>query len=253
MFTLLAPVHSFAVIHGDLTGVSHLCQIIWSSLHSVIQSNILITDEGKACLCDFGLSSITEFQGTSYLASTIGGNVRWTAPELFHINEDGSIPPVTSHSDIYSFGSVMLEVQLYSFSLLESPADVVLLQVLSGHVPYSYLLRDAQVIIEVHRGVKPRRPKTSLVTDQLWCFINSCWAEDPTDRPDIEEVSKSVEAFLRGNRRSTSWSLEFGKGEVSGKNGTRYNAYTYQPTANVRKNSPTQMNLVFVKGRNSIL
>ncbi|KIM89876.1 hypothetical protein PILCRDRAFT_44473, partial [Piloderma croceum F 1598] len=136
--------------------------------------NILITDEGKACLCDFGLSSITEFQGTSYLASTIGGNVRWAAPELYRINEDNSVPPVTSHSDIYSFGSVMLEV-------------------LSGHVPYSYLLRDAQVIIEVHKGVKPRRPKTALVTDQLWCFINLCWADDPTDRPDIEEVSKSVQ------------------------------------------------------------
>jgi len=165
----LSYLHSFSVIHGDLTG-----------------SNILIDDEGKACLCDFGLSSIAaEFQGTSFLTSTIGGNVRWAAPELYRVVENDSVPAITTHSDIYSYGSVVLEV-------------------LSGHVPYSYLLRDAQVIIEVHKGVKPRRPTTPMVTDQLWSFINTCWADEPNDRPNIAEVSKSMQHFLRANRRCTS-------------------------------------------------
>ena len=111
----VALVHSNGVVHGDLTGVRTLYITIWDlHVHSP-QSNILIDDEGKACLCDFGLSSIAaEFQGTSYLTSTIGGNVRWAAPELYRINEDDSIPTVTTQSDIYSFGSVVLEVRLYA-------------------------------------------------------------------------------------------------------------------------------------------
>ena len=105
------PVHSFSVIHGDLTGVSTQCGTVWDPCIHLSQSNILIDDEGKACLCDFGLSSIAaDFQGTSFLTSTIGGNVRWAAPELYFTNEDDSTPTVTTHSDIYSFGSVMLEV-----------------------------------------------------------------------------------------------------------------------------------------------
>lgn len=86
--------HSSGVIHGDLTG-----------------ANILITDNGSACLCDFGLSSIAaEFAGTSYITSTLGGNVRWAAPELYHQPEDGSATVVNTHSDVYSYGSVTLEV-----------------------------------------------------------------------------------------------------------------------------------------------
>lgn len=39
------------------------------------------------------------------------GNVRWAAPELYRISEDDSVPTVSKYSDIYSFGSVMLEVR----------------------------------------------------------------------------------------------------------------------------------------------
>lgn len=135
-------------------------------IHSIVQSNILITDEGKACLCDFGLSTITEFQGSSYLASTIGGNVRWAAPELFRINEDNSVPPVTSHSDIYSFGSVMLEVQLYSFSPIESPTDVV---------PYRFFPDMFRILtsFEMHRSSSRCTKELSLVDQKhLWSRIS---------------------------------------------------------------------------------
>ncbi|KZP27947.1 hypothetical protein FIBSPDRAFT_1039924 [Athelia psychrophila] len=165
----LSYLHISGVVHGDLTG-----------------ANILITDNGSACLCDFGLSSIAaEFQGTSYITSTLGGNVRWAAPELYHGIEEGSVSTVNTHSDVYSYGSVTLEV-------------------LSGHVPFSYLLRDAQVVMEVFKGVKPRRPATPYVTNQLWDFINQCWKDDPKARPDAEELVTSMHGFLKGNRRNTS-------------------------------------------------
>lgn len=114
---------------GWVLSSQHWYAWAWSIV--LFQSNILITDDGKACLCDFGLSSIVaELQGTSYLTSTIGGAVRWAAAELFCIQDDDNLPTITTHSDIYSFGSVMLEVchakyliQLHHANMLPSILD----------------------------------------------------------------------------------------------------------------------------------
>ncbi|GLB38631.1 putative protein tyrosine kinase [Lyophyllum shimeji] len=159
----LSYLHARSMVHGDLTG-----------------SNILITDEGKACLCDFGLSTIiAEFQATSYFTSTIGGAVRWTDALFYRIyGEDEEPPTISTRSDIYSFGSVMLEV-------------------LSGRMPYHYIKTDPQVIIELHRGNKPRRPAQTFVSDAQWAFIQRCWDDDAGKRPDIAEVCKAMQALYR--------------------------------------------------------
>ncbi|KAF7345015.1 putative TKL/TKL-ccin protein kinase [Mycena venus] len=160
-------VHENLIVHGDLTG-----------------SNILIDDEGKAKLCDFGLSSIVvEFCGTSSLTSCIGGAVRWADASLYSLITDGDSdeaaqepPALTTRSDIYSFGSVTLEI-------------------LSGRMPYFYIKTDAQVVIEIHKGNKPRRPAQSFVTDAQWAFIQHCWAADPNERPDCVEVGRTIKAL----------------------------------------------------------
>jgi serine/threonine protein kinase len=70
--------------------------------------------DGTACLSDFGLSGmISQFFGTSNVSSTISGNSRWGAPELFAIPDaqDGtSANRLSKETDIYSFGSIMLQV-----------------------------------------------------------------------------------------------------------------------------------------------
>ncbi|KAJ7743314.1 kinase-like protein [Mycena metata] len=171
--------HENSIVHGDLTGY-----------------NILIDDHHHARLCDFGLSSIVvEFCGTTGLTSCIGGAVRWADAALFRlpssedgIDEGGEIarqpgetePVITTRSDIYSFGSVTLEI-------------------LSGRIPYHYLRQDAQVVIELHKGNKPRRPAVSFVTDAQWAFIQRCWASDPLQRPDAAEVMRAVGALHRAS------------------------------------------------------
>ncbi|KZP04423.1 kinase-like protein [Athelia psychrophila] len=157
----LAYLHALGVVHGDLTG-----------------ANILIADDdGSACLCDFGLSSIAaEFQGTSYITSTMGGNIRWLAPELLEVDEDGIVNVVNIHSDAYSYGSVTLEI-------------------LSGQLPFPNLPVVAQVMMAIYKGQKSCRPVTPYVTDQLWGFINQCWADTPTARPTAEELLKSMHRF----------------------------------------------------------
>ncbi|KAJ7743310.1 kinase-like protein [Mycena metata] len=171
--------HENSIVHGDLTGY-----------------NILIDDDHRARLCDFGLSSIVvEFCGTTGLTSCIGGAVRWADAALYSlsssedgIDEGGEIvrqpgetkPVITTRSDIYSFGSVTLEI-------------------LSGRIPYHYLRQDAQVVIELHKGNKPRRPAVSFVTDAQWAFIQRCWASDPLQRPDAAEVMRAVGALHRAS------------------------------------------------------
>ncbi|OAX30934.1 kinase-like protein, partial [Rhizopogon vinicolor AM-OR11-026] len=90
----LQYLHDKTIIHGDLTG-----------------SNVLVHGNGRACLADFGLSTVMEFIGTSYFTSTIKGNIRWAAAELFEVpeddEEDGAAVSLSTECDIYSFGSIV--------------------------------------------------------------------------------------------------------------------------------------------------
>jgi serine/threonine protein kinase len=74
----------------------------------------LVYGDGRACLADFGLSTmLLEFIGPSYLTSSIGGNIRWAAAELFEVPEDDeeeAAVALTMECDIYSFGSITLQV-----------------------------------------------------------------------------------------------------------------------------------------------
>jgi serine/threonine protein kinase len=75
---------------------------------------VLIDVNSHARLTDFGLSSVVNAgEDLTYLAVTTRrpGALRWAAPELV-VKDNDHIAP-TFGSDIYSFGSVMLQVGLY--------------------------------------------------------------------------------------------------------------------------------------------
>ncbi|KAG2143814.1 kinase-like domain-containing protein [Suillus bovinus] len=146
----LTYLHSYPnnpVTHGDLTG-----------------SNVLILGDMTACIADFGLSSMLgDLQtGSTYLAATVmyPGAVRWTAPE-FLLSDD--VQPTTC-SDIYSLGSIML-------------------QVLSGKVPWHEIKREVIIIQEIQQGNTPRCSSHSPLVSELWPFIRECWSLSPASRP----------------------------------------------------------------------
>ncbi|KAG2155056.1 kinase-like domain-containing protein [Suillus bovinus] len=135
--------HSFPLIHGDLTG-----------------SNILINAEGMACLVDFGLSTVLGgLEGGSSIApsSHRPGAIRWTAPELLGDPEISYSP--TPKSDIYSFGSVML-------------------QILSNRFPW-YTDRgttaEFRIIAKLIGGETPPRPDDPPILEKHWALISKCW------------------------------------------------------------------------------
>ncbi|OJA08542.1 hypothetical protein AZE42_02442, partial [Rhizopogon vesiculosus] len=138
--------HSFSIVHGSLIG-----------------ANILIDNGRRACLTDFGLGSIRgPIQGSAFLgtSSDAPGAIRWTATEL--VAKDVERP--TIHSDIYSFGSVAL-------------------QIATGKVPWSEFEDEFDVVVKIGRGLVPLKPEDCDIKDSLWEFIQQCWEFIPEDRP----------------------------------------------------------------------
>ncbi|KAN0080140.1 Protein kinase-like domain containing protein [Tylopilus felleus] len=158
----LQYLHSQYIVHGDLSG-----------------SNVLIGAEGNAYITDFGLSTVLdEIGGSTFATSSTGkprGTLRWAAPKLLDPVDHGD--PKTQHtnpttqSDTYSFGGIML-------------------QILSGKVPYHHYSRDAQIIATLFRGETPARPDDPRVTDRRWNFMQRCWSSfrDIVQRPSSEEI-----------------------------------------------------------------
>ena len=74
-------------------------------------------DDGKACLADLGLMSISLGPETTDITSSTGdaakGTYRWMSPELFYPREfDFPRFHLTKESDCYAFGMVIYEVSL---------------------------------------------------------------------------------------------------------------------------------------------
>lgn len=99
-------------------------------------------------------------------------NPRWFAPEL--IRQSG---PVSTHSDVWSFAMVCLEI-------------------LSGEMPYSNITRDIAVLREVDNGKLPERPgrfaTSQGLTDDMWALMVKCWHKKPDMRPFISDVKNSL-------------------------------------------------------------
>ena len=99
--------HELRVSHGDLRavciGVFERNYILISPL---LQANILF-DNGKAYICDFGLSRADD--GTKGLSTSQKGNAKWMAPERLNGESRESGRP-TPQSDIFEYGVTFYEV-----------------------------------------------------------------------------------------------------------------------------------------------
>ena len=92
--------------------------------------------------------------------------VRWTAPELMGTN----MPP-TFQGDVWSVGMLMLEV-------------------LTGFVPFYLYRRNEQVMFQVtYYHLRPTRPEgNKQIPDAAWKLMEECWATEPEDRPALRDV-----------------------------------------------------------------
>ena len=75
---------------------------------------------------------------------------------------------------------------------------LVLIQVLSGQVPFSDLKSNYLIAMAVWEGKRPPRPAHPSCTDCLWTLIQRCWVQEPRSRPEIHEVSQTF-SFVAPN------------------------------------------------------
>ncbi|KAJ7826994.1 kinase-like domain-containing protein, partial [Mycena olivaceomarginata] len=146
----LEYLHGKYVVHGDLKGM-----------------NILVTPSRRACVADFGLSSIVDAMSLRFTHSTAsarGGTSRYQAPELL-------MGQMQNHygSDVYAFGCVCYEI-------------------LTGKAPFYEFFLDAPVIFKVLAGFRPSRPATIPSDDGLWLLLQDCWSQQSYDRPNASQI-----------------------------------------------------------------
>lgn len=120
--------HDLRIVHGDLKGVMFPPGRHPQASHSFKKANILINGDQRACIADFGLSTITGvathaaagasktslISNDTLMSFTAGGTRRWMSPELldperFGMPESEDNRP-TRQSDCYALGMVIYEV-----------------------------------------------------------------------------------------------------------------------------------------------
>jgi len=131
--------------------------------------NILINNEGQACLADFAnlnlLATLSDQTNTSSVPQV--GSVRWMSPELLapdQFDSTGSRP--TEKSDCYALGMVIYEV-------------------LAGEAPFSRW-RELTILWKVLEGERPVRLQG--FPDHIWEMVERCWGQKPNDRPSLDAV-----------------------------------------------------------------
>ena len=120
--------HGLRMVHGDLKGVCRSQLKHQRTCRSSTKANILVNKDRRACLADFGLSTITGvttrvaaedsqeslISNDSLMPFAAGGTHRWMSPELldpelFGIPQSEGDRP-TRQSDCYALGMVIYEV-----------------------------------------------------------------------------------------------------------------------------------------------
>ncbi|KAF8123353.1 hypothetical protein EV363DRAFT_1106523, partial [Boletus edulis] len=161
------------------------------------QTNVLLDDNCVARLTDFGYASMIGDipEALLYLQMTTmkPGTIRWAAPEHFLVDVDQPMRP-TTQSDIFP----RKPRALGKHRIMHHVYILISFQVLSGKHPWSEIQREAAVIIQLSRGIKPKRPLSRPIQDQHWELIERCWAP-VGDRPPAEDVVSSLQEFMRAS------------------------------------------------------
>ena len=180
-----------------------------------LKVNVLINNDGRACLTGFDLLAITSDQSTITPSGMTGDTIRRLSPERLHpedFSPAGSQP--TRESDCYALGMVIYEV-------------------LSGRAPFSSYTDAIFVIKRILAGERPTRPEGgegAWFTDVLWETLELCWKPRPGDRPGLNNVLRRLRDVAPPSRRPSTRSVATARYSTMG-------PHTYPPVAT----SPTDL------------
>lgn len=158
----LSPTKKSIIMMRVALGLAHLhaARIIHRDLKS---SNILLDEDDNPRVCDFGLVGFLK----GGIHTGFVGTTQWMAPELLRSN-----PFYTEKVDVYSFAVMMWEL-------------------LTNQQPFTGMTQDQIVMAVIERGARPIIPP-NVGPPQLVNFIQTCWSEDPNDRPSFEVIASML-------------------------------------------------------------
>lgn len=152
--------HVQGIVHGDIN-----------------QKNILISDDGRALLADFGLST-TVARGEKLTGENIRSSftLEFCAPEI--LDDEATYP---SEPDVKRSKTTMSDVYAYGMLVYTTYA---------GKPRRSQIFK---IMGDMEQGRSPPRPaRTTSMRNELWAICKDCWAKDPNSRPSMEAVLTSL-------------------------------------------------------------
>eukprot|EP00903_Cladosiphon_okamuranus_P010853 g10253.t1 len=134
----------------------HRNRILHGNLKS---SNVLMFDNCRLKLCDFGFSTIKAESSSRTKRGAVVGAAQWMSPEEMEESPENEL------TDVYSFGIVCYEV-------------ATRMEPFKG-------LKQAQVIRAVaDKGKRPEIPEGASASPDVVWLMEQCWKQDPADRPE---------------------------------------------------------------------
>ncbi|KAG6877678.1 hypothetical protein C0992_009504 [Termitomyces sp. T32_za158] len=182
--------HSNGVLHGDLKA-----------------ANVLVDDDVHCVISDFGQSEMKSevyrisgttpprtfvlfLNFTSLTLESVGGTLRWQAPELMSGESQLALTP---QMDVYAYA--ILCVEIVAMGKLPWPFaddDTVRHFVLrmsslrsSQHIPKAF----------VGENIRPAIPLSRFNTPSFQELLHVCWDHDPIVRPTFDVIVKDVEVM----------------------------------------------------------
>jgi serine/threonine protein kinase len=146
--------HKSGVMHRDLCAKNVLINVVEGKETGIFPSV-------QVKLTDFGMSKL------DLRYPTVGGHVRWRAPEAFEIEKK-----YTKAADVYSFAMVFFEV-------------------LTGEVPFAHSQR-IQIDSMVRNGERPILSPDDHCPKHVSAVIKKCWAQRAKDRPQFHEICQML-------------------------------------------------------------
>ncbi|KAK7032035.1 hypothetical protein VNI00_013403 [Paramarasmius palmivorus] len=192
-FCLISPwfsngdIVSYMKMSDIAAGITYLHSQVPMIVHGDIKgANILVDNDRRCRLADFGLATMTGDSGKIFTTSSTGGpkgSFRWMAPEMYSIDGSDTLPRLKgraqSSRDIYAYACTILEI-------------------ITGKPPFPDLT-DAQVMFAVLSGRRPERPTNVWCPDHVWHLVERCWDEELFRRPQ----ASIVDSFLRRSLRKS--------------------------------------------------
>ncbi|WOG94178.1 hypothetical protein DCAR_0313471 [Daucus carota subsp. sativus] len=180
-------------------------------IHRDVKStNILLTENFRGKLADFGLSRVIPFEGGSHVTTVVAGTPGYLDPEYYRSNR------LTEKSDVYSFGIVLMEiitgrpaigtsndrghiVEWVKSRLEEGDVEIIVDSRIRENVDMNSVWRTVEIALACVSTASDDRPTMDFVVSQLKESLSNDLCRSETRKKELVGVqSLNLESEVSG-------------------------------------------------------